>query len=234
MDDEGAELLHLVNSERRVPEDPPDLAGWLRRMCRAAVRDLPADDVGVSLISHDGSVLTAGASSSRSTLLEELQFTMGEGPCHAAYSSREPVLVPDLGAASDTWPGYAMAAYEQRVRAVFAFPLQVGTIRLGALDVYRDQVGELTPRALQRATGFARVALSGLIEADDPDGTVTAFFSDVSGTRFDVYQAQGMVMAQLDVEGDEAMLRLRAHAFVTSRSLAQVAGDVLARTLRLE
>lgn len=234
MNDEGVELLHLVNSERRVPEDPPAVAGWLRRMCRAAARDLPADDVGVSLVSNDGSVLTAGASSVRSTLLEELQFTMGEGPCLAAYASREPVLVPDLGAAFATWPGYATAAYEHEVRAVFAFPMQVGTIRLGALDVYRDEVGELTPRAHQRATGFARVALSGLIEPDDPDRTVTAFFDDVTGTRFDVYQAQGMVMAQLDVEGDEAMLRLRAHAFVTGRSLAQVSGDVLDRALRLE
>lgn len=234
MSDDGGELAHLVNSEGRVPEDPPALAGWLHRICRAAVRDLPADDVGVSLMSTDGNVLTAAASGTRSTLLEELQFTMGEGPCLAAYAAREPVLVPDLRAATALWPGYAQAAYEQEVRAVFAFPLQVGSIRLGALDVYRDEVGGLTPRAHDRAAGFARVAMSGLIDADDTNGDVTAFFDDVSGTRFDVYQAQGMVMAQLDIESDEAMLRLRAHAFVTGQTLAQVAGDVLGRRLRLD
>jgi AmiR/NasT family two-component response regulator len=52
--------------------------------------------------------------------------------------------------------------------------------------------------------------------------------------RAEVYQAQGMVQVQLGVSLEEAMVRLRAHAFVQGRTLVEVAADVVARRLILE
>jgi AmiR/NasT family two-component response regulator len=48
-----------------------------------------------------------------------------------------------------------------------------------------------------------------------------------------VYQAQGMVMIQLQVGLTQAMSRLRAHAFAHDRPLGDVARDVVARRLVL-
>jgi GAF domain-containing protein len=234
-DPAAAEVRELVARESRVHDDKPAVVGLLQRMCRAAARDLPATGVGVSVLSEGGDLMTAAASSATSVLVEELQFTLGEGPCIAAYESRSPVLVPDLSAlASTTWPGYAPAAREHGVRAVFAFPLLVGGARIGALDVYRDQTGELSEPAFSRALAFAEVAMQGLLEAGQYVGGVAALLSDGPGTRLEVYQAQGMVMVQLGVGAEEALARLRAYSYAHERRLGEVADDVICRRLAIE
>ena len=79
-----------------------------------------------------------------SNLIEELQYTLGEGPCVEAHTLNRVVLEPDLAHPSvPRWLAFTPHAVEAGVRAVFAFPLQVGTARLGALDLYRDGPGGL-------------------------------------------------------------------------------------------
>ncbi len=231
----AAEVRELVLREASLLDDRPLVAGWLQKMCRAAARDLPAAGVGVSLLSEAGDVVTAAASGARSMLVEELQFTFGEGPCIAAFGSGAPVLVPDLNAtASSTWPAYAPAAREHGVRSVFAFPLRRGSARLGAMDVYREDVGELSSVALERALTFAEVTMENLLEAGASDGAVAALLDGARGVRFEVYQAQGMVMVQLGVAADEALARMRAQAFLHGRRLLDVAQDVVDRRLIME
>lgn len=233
--DRAAEVRALVLRETALVDDRPLVSGWLQKMCRAAARDLPASGVGVSLLSEAGDVMTAAASGARSVLVEELQFTFGEGPCIAAFGSGQPVLVPDLSAAaSTTWPAYAPAAHGHGVRAVFAFPLQFGPARLGAMDVYRDDVGDLSSVALERALTFADVTMENLLEAGASDGAVAALLDGAPGVRFEVYQAQGMVMVQLGVAAEEALARLRGHAFLHDRRLLDVAQDVVSRRLVME
>lgn len=224
----------LVASEPVHDEDQPTVVGRLQRLCRAARRDLPASGVGVSVVSERGSLLTAAASSSDSARIEELQFALGEGPCLTAIASRRPVLVPDLIVeGASTWPGYAPAAHRHGVRAVFAFPLRVGAARLGALDVYRDRPGALSPWTSARALGFADLAVETMLEAQEYGEMVTGLV-DVSETRFEVYQAQGMVMVRLGVTADEALARIRAHAYLHDRTLVEVAEAIIARRLALE
>jgi len=225
----------LVAQEDAESSDGPSMSGWLQRLCRVASRELPATGVGVSLLAEDGNLMTAAASSRTSALLEELQFTVGEGPCRLAYESRRPVLVPDLtGTGRVLWPGYAPAAHDHGVRAVFAFPLQVGVARLGALDVYRSDEGELSPPALKQALTFTELALEGLLDAGaTPDGA-ESLLEDGPGTSYEVYQAQGMLTVQLGVSATEALARLRAYAFSHGRRLTDVSKDVLERRLVLE
>ncbi|MDX6324394.1 MAG: hypothetical protein QOK15_748, partial [Nocardioidaceae bacterium] len=104
------DVIGLVTAEPPQAGDGPAVAGWLQRLCRAAKRDLPALGVGVSLFPRAGEPLPAAASSELVATLEELQFTLGEGPCIAAYDGWRPVLVPDLSAwATSTWLAYAPA-----------------------------------------------------------------------------------------------------------------------------
>ena len=233
--DQLARVRGLVSRESAADGDKPAVAGWLQRVCRAAVRDLPAMGVGISILSSGSDPIPVAASGDTSVLVEELQFVMGEGPCIDAYASRSPVLVPDLSAtAATTWPGYAPAAHGHGVRAVFAFPLQVGAARLGAFDVYRDHVGGLSPQTLSRALTFAEVAMQGLLDAGTQNQDTGDLFEEFDGNRLEVYQAQGMVMAQLGVSAEEALMRLRAYAYTHERRAVDVARDVIARKLRLE
>lgn len=227
----------LIANESPPPDAAAGTAQWLQRLCRAAVRTLPASWVAVSLITDAGSTGTAAASDAAGELIEELQFTLGEGPCLEAFATRRPVLECDLtGERTTRWPGYSPAAYDLGVRAVFALPLQIGAARLGVLDVYRNQPGLLPSAALAQALTFAEIATMTLLDGQEgagSDGTL-AGLDDALGSRFEVHHAQGMVMVQLGVGLGEAMTRLRAHAYAYDRRLGDVARDIVARRLRLE
>ena len=95
---------------------------------------------------------------------ERLQTDMGEGPCVLAYESGERVSVPDL--TLDTrFPRFAPAAVEAGLAAVFTFPLQQGDRQLGALDLYRETVGNLDPEGVEAARTLASVAVAYLLNA---------------------------------------------------------------------
>lgn len=227
----------LLVDEPALADDLPHVAGSLQRLCRAGVRALPAAGVGVSVMSHVGAPVTTAASDPTSRRLEELQFTLGEGPCQEAFASRRPVLVPDLMENDGArWPGYAPAARAEGVGSVFAFTLQVGAARLGVLDVYRREPGALSGPALALALTFSELAVELLLDAQQRAGKDRAATAveDALSTGLELYQAQGMVMYQLGVDLGEAMSRVRAYAFAHDRGLAEVSADIVDRRLVLE
>jgi hypothetical protein len=168
-------------------------------------------------------------------VIEELQYTLGEGPCIDAYQHDKPVLEPDLAdPAVPRWLGFRARALTAGARAVFGFPLQVGTIRLGALNLYRDRPGALDDEQHADAVVMADVAARAVLsmQANAPPETLAAELEAGADLRFVVHQAAGMVSAQLEVSVGEALVRLRAYAFANDRLLTDVANEVVARRLR--
>jgi hypothetical protein len=173
--------------------------------------------------------------------LAELQLTLGEGPCHDVLASAAPVLAADLGDAEFTrrWPGFTPAARQLGAGAVFAFPLTVGAIRAGVLGLYRGSPGPLPDRQLGDLLILADAATVLLLgsahgDAEDGDGaTLDGQAPDLALHRAEIDQATGMLTVQLGVSAAEAFARLRAYAYSQGRRLADVAGDVVARRLRL-
>ncbi|MFB9411106.1 GAF and ANTAR domain-containing protein [Dactylosporangium matsuzakiense] len=184
----------------------------------------------MSVMTAEGVHGMAAASDPATALIEELQFTFGEGPCIDAFAASRPVLVPDLddGAAA-RWPVYTPAVIDAGVRAVFAFPLQVGAARLGVLDVFRDRPGPLSRVELGQAFVSADAVVSALLDGQEHSGVP---LDEALGGRAELFQAQGMVMVQLGVPLAEALVRMRAHAYATGRPLHDIAADVVARRLR--
>ena len=171
-----------------------------------------------------------------SQLIEELQYTLGEGPCVDAYQQDQVVAEPDL-ADPVTSPVACLhpPALRAGVRAVFGFPLRAGTVRLGALNLYRDWPGPLTGDQHADALVVADVAARWVLEAQAgaPPGTVAEELEAGADFHFAVHNAAGMVSAQQGISVTEALIRLRAFAFSSDRLLADVAEDVIARRLRL-
>jgi hypothetical protein len=169
--------------------------------------------------------------------LEELQFTLGEGPCMAATARRSPVLVPDLAgpSAHSRWPVFAPAAVDHGVRAMFAFPVSAGAALVGVLDVYRSAPGSLRPQELADALVLTDAVL--VLALDERGGIApdlgNLLDTTVSARRAQVHQATGMVAAQLGVSMTDALAALRAYAYTEGRRLIDVAADVLARKVRL-
>jgi hypothetical protein len=241
MDDRAARMARanrLIDDEPHRTRAVGGATSRLERLCSALTKAVPAAGVALSLLTDDNpGGGTVAASDARSRLLEELQFTLGEGPAIDAYSLRRPVLEPDLVThGARRWPGYAAAAHEHGIRAVFAFPVQVGAARAGALDVYRAEPGTLTADALTQAVTFADVAMELLVDGQARAGEDRASpdVDDALATRLEVYQAQGMVMVDLGVGIEEAMVRLRAHSFAAGRSIGDVAQDIVTGKLILE
>jgi hypothetical protein len=195
------------------------------------------DGAGIMLMSGDiprGSLCTTNEVSH---LIEELQYTLGEGPCVDAYQHDMVVAEPDLAdAATRRWVAFTPPALEAGVRAVFGFPMRSGTVRLGALNLYRDRPGPLSDGQHADALVLAEVAARWVLEAQAgalPDA-VAQELETGADFHFVVHNAAGIVSAQQDISVTEALIRLRAYAFSNDRLLADVAEDVVTRRIRLE
>jgi hypothetical protein len=178
--------------------------------------------------------------------LSELQLTLGEGPCQDVLASAAPVLAADLGDAEfiRRWPAFTPEARGQGAAAIFAFPLIVGAIRAGVMALYRGSAGPLSRGQLGDLLILADAATLLLLDAADGDRAVYDGYGDggwldgqppdLALHRAVVDQATGMLTVQLGVPIAEAFARLRAYAYSEGRRLADVAGDIVARRLRLD
>jgi hypothetical protein len=216
---------------REVPE----------RLCAAAVRLLPVNGASVSMWG-EGMPVPLSASSERAVHLMEVEATLGDGPCTRAAETGTPVFASDLTAGRDAsrWPVFAQLAAAAGVRAVFALPLGDRTACVGTLDLYRDAPGELVGDDVSTAWLVADVltaALMALPHTDDTDlrgyGT-EPWLSTLASEHDVVYQAVGMVMAQLGVGAEEALARLRAHAFAGGRTVLDEGREVVAQRTRFD
>jgi len=192
--------------------------------------------VGMALMSADGHGGVVGATDVTARTMEELQYTLGEGPCIDSASEQRPVLQPDLVRTGPLrWPAFGPAVIEAGVAAMFAFPLQVGGIRLGVLDLYRDRSGPLDQNQFRDAVTYANAAVVLLLHLQqqmEPGAGLHPQLIDPHDFRPEVHQATGMVSVQAAIGLTEALLLLRARAYSSERSILEVARDVLARRLR--
>ena len=194
------------------------------------------DGAGVMLMSGEiprGSLCVSGEVG---RLIEELQYTLGEGPCVDAYQQNRVVAEPDLAdPVADRWPAFTPAALDAGVRAVFGFPLRAGAVRLGALNLYRGRSGALSGDQQGDALVVAEVAARWVLEAQAgaPAGTVAVQVAAGADFHLVVHNAAGMVSVQEGISVTEALIRLRAFAFSHNRLVGDVAGDIVARRFRL-
>ncbi len=234
----GVERIELAGALAAIVADPPRAEDLPERLCTACLSVLPVDGVGLSLMTRtdSGGRTLLGASGEVGAKIEQLQFDLGEGPCVSAFSEAQPVLISDLEATevSARWPLFAHEARSTGVRALFAFPMQVGTIAIGVLDCHRMRPGALddVSDALTVTDAVTMALLNFHYRASEGRDAVELF--DVSWrSHAVVHQATGMLSAQLDIRTDEALAILRAHAFRWSRPVDAVASDLVARRLHL-
>jgi hypothetical protein len=213
-----------------------DEQSFPQRLCEACVEALPVAAAALTLTNQDGVHVVLGATDARARALEDLQFTLGEGPAVDASQAGGPVLVTDLheDRGPSRWPDYLREAAELDLCGQFSFPLQIGTIRLGVLTFYREQTGLLSEADLAHALTFADAATIVLLHLQDVSDAEDDLPQDL-GTQFDMtaelHQATGMISVQAGVGMVEALLLLRGRAFSSSRSAVEVARDVVAGTL---
>jgi hypothetical protein len=213
---------------------------------RACALALGAEGVALSLLVGNGRMAEPlWCHPEVSARFEELQFTLGEGPGPDAVRTGSPVMEPDLDRVRpDRWPALLPAARDMGVHGVCCFPLGIGAIRVGVLTVLCDGDRTVTVQQSADATALAAALTAAFLNGDgrgqrDEGGNgnggpaLGMFLGRPTGLhRAAVHQATGMISVQLGVTVEEALLRLRAHAYSSERPLGEVADDVVARRLR--
>ncbi|MFF7369686.1 GAF and ANTAR domain-containing protein [Streptomyces tricolor] len=205
-----------------------------RRVC-AAVRDgLGVDGVTLSLLTDTPSRQLLAASDDAALLLEEIQFTVLEGPCISAARTGEPVAVDDLRQDRARWPLFGAMAREKLpgVGSVYALPLFFGDYVLGSVDLLATRPRALGEDALEQASHVADAVTAALVPtremlltgndapAWEPEQVVRAHW-------FDTWRAVGALAARRRISPEDALALMRAEAFRTGRSLPDITTDIL-------
>src|SRR6266576_4820698 len=174
--------------------------GWSSaRLCGACPQIVGVSGAGVMLMSGDIPQGSLCATDEVSQLIEDLQYTLGEGPCVDAYQQDQVVAEPDLAdPVTRRWPTFTPPALQAGARAVFGFPLRVGTVRLGALNLYRDRPGPLSNGQHADALVMADVAARWVLEAQAGAsfGAVAEELEISADFHYVVHNAAGMVSVQ--------------------------------------
>jgi hypothetical protein len=203
-------------------------------LCGPLVAAIGIRGVAVSTLGDPLGSETVCASTPHAARLDEIQLDLGEGPCWEALRSRQPVLERDVGGSDDTsWPLARQAMHEDGLGAVFAFPLVVAGLSLGAVDLYSRTALDISDQQVTDATSLARIVARQVLRRaltvagdQEEDGAWSGRFS-----RREIHQATGMVVAQMGISPVDALLVLRGHAFATGRTVRDVAEDVVGRVL---
>jgi GAF domain/ANTAR domain len=219
------------------------LAGVLSALCELAITTIPVSGASVTLVSNDGIAELLCSTDGVAAKLAELQFALGEGPGPESLRLARSVLLHDLeqqpvrDSAGQVllMPSLVEAARDLGAGSLLAFPLRVGAVRLGVLELYveeRNALGDVSVARAQQLADAVTHALLSLAGASE-DGLPNPG-DDGSHQRAVVHQATGMVMVQLGVPIGDAFVRLRAHAFATGATVTEISSAIVARELRLE
>ncbi len=169
--DRQREVLALLT------EGDPDVA-LVERVCAVSAALLGVSGAGMCLIGGAQHQVIVHGTDPLIEALEDLQVTLGQGPCLEAVRTGYPVLVADLQTpAVSPWPEYVEEATARGVRAVFAFPVHADGVLFGALDLYRMTAGPLDDAQLADAVDLAELAARSMAAQgtrDYFDGSVSA------------------------------------------------------------
>jgi hypothetical protein len=232
-DDDGqsARVARIVAALAMDAQDPPS------SLCRASARVAAVSGGGVALVLHGRVLGTVCVSDPVAEAVEEVQSALGEGPCIDAFRTRVPVLVPDLaGPEGGRWPGFRDGALTAGIGAVFGFPILVGPVCIGAINLYNEAPGTLSGEQIADATVVAQVAGRTILgwQSVAGMGSLAWQLEHVPAHRAAVHQATGMVSVQADVPVEDAVILLRAYGFAHARPIHDVANDVVEGQLRFD
>jgi len=217
-------------------EQVPGSASGPARLCAACVLALPVQHAAIAISVAGVGLEVLAATDQVAEQQEWTQVTLGEGPGVDAVASGGPVALLSLAQAAGRWPLFVQEFVGTGLGAMYAFPMQVGTIRVGVLDLY-CAAGEI----LDGSDFAAAVSISELLAAvllalgpdDQLPATLGPWWNQPLATR-EVHQATGVIMAQLGIDARSAYVRLQAFAFGNRQQLRDVARGVIDRRIRLD
>jgi hypothetical protein len=217
--------------------DSYDLIDFLHLLTDRCGALLGVAEAGVVLADPRGALRVLASSSERMRSLELFEVQNHDGPCLDTWHTGEITSEPDLaGAGVRRWPRFGPAAAGAGVRAVDALPMRLRENRIGALNLFADVAGGLSPADLNVGQALADVASIGIVHerfARD-QSALTDQLQLALNSRVCLEQAKGMVSEQATLDMDASFQLLRGYARHHRRRLGDVVADVLERRIDAE
>ena len=210
--------------------DVVDLLSHLADRCVDVV-DVAA--AGVMLAPPSGALQVVASSSEAMRVLELYELQADQGPCLDCFGTGEAVVNVDLAAAGSLWPRFAPEAVAAGFRSVHAVPLRLRGLTIGALNLFRSDVGALDAAEVTAVQGLADIATIAIIQhrVTIDAQRLNSQLSEALNSRITIEQAKGKISQAENVDMDSAFRRLRRHARSHNLRLSDLATDVASGTL---
>jgi len=224
MDDYGRLAQAFVGLADTLVDDY-DAVELSQQLIESSMSLLPISAAGLLIGDLHGGLHVLASSSEETRLLELLQVEADLGPCLLAYRTGQQVLADDLSVDPHRWPQFAERAMDYNYRSVCALPLRLRDERVGALNLFRDEVGTLKPVDLAVGQALADVATIGILHQRilTRSDVINQQLQTALNTRVVIEQAKGVIAERAQVGMEEAFALLRSHARRSHQRLADVA-----------
>ncbi len=196
-------------------------------LARVAQETTPnASGAGVSLIHHAQRV-SVGSTDDLSRIADDLQYSLGEGPCLTAWSSLRPVEIGDT-ATDQRFPQWSAAAAEAGVRACLSVPLLRGRDSIGAMKIYSTQPSAFgdADRARLVSLATAASALLGHVQTSETTTRLSAELRESLRSRDLVGVAKGILMQREGLTESEALAALTFRARTAGIPFRRLTEDI--------
>jgi hypothetical protein len=209
-----------------------DFEDFLNELARFSAHQVAGegDDAlcGITLL-RDRKAATIGWSSDSAREVDEIQYSLSQGPCLTAAEEEREVHVPDLFEENRWGPAYAKAVASHGLRSVLSLPFHLQGEAKAALNLYSDVPNKFDERATAKARGYTREISQALRLAVrfslHTDSAANLRATLQSRTIIDI--AIGIIMAQNRCSQEAAVRILTEAASNSNRKLRDIATSLV-------
>jgi len=205
----------------------------LTRVAEYAVRAIPgADGAGLTLLEENRSD-TIVATADFVAQIDDIQYSLGQGPCLSAVAERQLVLSASLGG-DRRWPQFGSRAARLGVHSVVSLPLITEEGVLGVIQTAASDKNAFTPDAGRLGELFAVPAAIAVQNAQVLAQTkrLASQLQTALSSRGVIERAIGIMMSRSGGTEADALDRLRALSQHQHEKLPVVAQSIVQEAVR--
>ena len=199
----------------------------------AAVATVALDAIGAAdfvalIVSVERRPLTTFFTDDRAYDLDQLQYSVGSGPCLDAFRDGQLYSIPRMRD-EVRWPEFAEAALERGVNSTLSVPLMAADVHLGAMNLYSSEERSFGDDETELAVKIA-VPASVMLANAAAYSNALALGQDLAAameSRASIEQAKGLIMGSMRCGPDEAFEILVKQSQQQNIKLRQLAEELV-------
>lgn len=224
-----AAAQRLMDDLSGTLEGLDDLTPYLERLVQSVNANIDGcDAVGVTVVMEDRP-RTAAYTTAGTLEIDAVQYAVGDGPCLDAFRNGRENLV-DFAGGEERWPAFIEGCDPGDVQTLLALPLESGSSRFGALNLYGHARNAFDRTDLALVRMAAQRAADALAAAVELAGAreVAGQMEQAMASRAVIEQAKGLLMGRHQIDEMVAFELLRRQSQERNLKLRVLAAQLVA------